>query len=358
MHVLIAPLEFKGTLSAREAAGAIAEGLRQSQPDWTLQLLPFADGGPGTLDAVLAADAAVREVHVLVEDALGRRVKARFGVAGVTAFVELAEAAGLHRLAPEERSPTTASTFGVGQLVSAALDQGCEQVVLGLGGSATNDAGAGALQALGVKLLDAQGRELPRGGAALERLVQIDPDGRDPRLVRLDLASDVTSPLLGPDGASRLFGPQKGASSEDVESLERALHHFASLTPQLSPETPGAGAAGGTAYGLAAWLGGSLRPGFELLAERIKLDEAIARADLVITGEGHFDRQSLLGKGPSRIAERARARGKRTALIAGVIDEGLELSPLFDFCAAAPGPESPQKAREALVRAAVALSVF
>lgn len=362
MHVLVAPLEFKGTLSAREAAEAIAEGLGQAHPRWTCELLPLADGGPGTVDVVLTALPAAQQAHALVEDPLGRAVRARFAIAPLqagsgerTAFLELAEAGGLHRLAPSERAPLTASTFGVGQLIRAALDAGCAHVVLGLGGSATNDCGAGALQALGVRLVDFAGAELPRGGAALSQLVHIDAAGRDPRLQRLELATDVQAPLLGSLGASRLFGPQKGATEQDVERLEAALAHFASLSPQLSAQTPGAGAAGGAGFGLAAWLGGRLRSGFELLAQVLNLNAAVARADLVITGEGHFDRQSLLGKGPAQIALSARDQQTRAVLIAGRIDDGLPLSSLFDRHISAPGPESPEQARGALIRAAASL---
>ncbi|WP_110657792.1 glycerate kinase [Salinicola halimionae] len=324
MNIVIAPDSFKDALSARDAAAAIATGLRQELPDATLHQCPMGDGGEGTLDALLAATQAERRM-ASVQDALGRDATAAWGwhEPSRTAFVELAEASGLQQLEREERTALHSTTYGVGQLILAALDAGAESLVLTLGGSATNDAGAGMLMALGARLLDSEGRPLPSGGAALADLKTLDLDGLDPRLAALTVqtAVDVDNPLLGPRGASAIFGPQKGATEADVARLDRALAHFADLAANALGEDfrelSGAGAAGGMGFAARAFLGATLRPGIELVMEQVKFDALLADADWVITGEGQLDGQSLSGKTPIGIARRAERFGVPTVVLAG-----------------------------------------
>ncbi|WP_141255288.1 glycerate kinase, partial [Myxococcus sp. CA006] len=244
---LVAPQEFKGTLSAAEAAEAMARGLRESSPEVVLDVAPLADGGPGTVEALLTGLRGERRQQV-VRGPLGAPVEAHWALVedGRTAVVEMAAASGLSLLAPEARDALKASTHGTGELMHAALESGCERLIVCLGGSATTDAGTGALSALGFRFLDAGGQPLPPGGAALAQLAHVDASGRHPRLDAVELlgATDVTSPLLGPDGAARLFGPQKGADEAGVKALEAALAHAAAVLGDTSAGWPGAGAAG------------------------------------------------------------------------------------------------------------------
>lgn len=319
---LVAPQEFKGTLTAAEAATALAEGLRQGAPGVELDVAPLADGGPGTVDALLTGVGGQRVTRT-VQGPFGAPVNATYGVldSGRTAVIEMAAASGLSLIPPSEREPRLTSTFGTGELIRAALDEGCERLILGLGGSATNDGGTGALSALGFWFLDEYGRPLPPGGAALKRLARVDAMSRHPRLdeVELLVATDVTAPLLGPDGASRLFGPQKGADAAAVAELESALTHFAEVVAPELANTPGAGAAGGFGYGLSALAGGKLVSGYGIVARTLRLSERLAAADVVLTGEGRFDRQTALGKGPGALAREARALGKHTVMFAGIV---------------------------------------
>jgi glycerate kinase len=319
---LVAPQEFKGTLTAAEAASALAEGLRQGAPGVELDVAPLADGGPGTVDALLAGLGGER-VTCTVQGPLGAPVRATYGLldSGRTAVIEMAAASGLSLLAPDERDPRRTSTVGTGELMRAALDRGCERLILGLGGSATNDGGTGALAALGFQFLDAHGVPLPPGGAALKRLARVDASACHPRLAHVEVlvATDVTAPLLGPDGASRLFGPQKGADAHTVAELESALAHLADVVAPGLAQVPGVGAAGGFGYGLAALAGGKIVSGYELVARTLRLSERLAAADLVLTGEGRFDRQTALGKGPGSLAREARAHGKHTVMFAGIV---------------------------------------
>lgn len=319
---LVAPQEFKGTLTAAEAASALAEGLRQGAPGVELDVAPLADGGPGTVDALLAGLGGER-VTCTVQGPLGVPVRATYGLldSGRTAVIEMAAASGLSLLTPGERDPLRTTTSGTGELMRAALDRGCECLILGLGGSATNDGGTGALAELGFRFLDAHGVPLPPGGAALKRLARVDPSGRHPRLADVEVlvATDVTAPLLGPDGASRLFGPQKGADAHAVAELESALAHLAEVVDPGLAHLPGAGAAGGFGYGLAALAGGKIVSGYELVARTLRLSERLAAAELVLTGEGRFDRQTALGKGPGSLAREARALGKYTVMFAGIV---------------------------------------
>jgi glycerate 2-kinase len=321
VHVVIAPDSFKGSLAADLVADAIAAGLRRVRPDVETVLRPIADGGEGTVAAALRAGYRPRTVQVSGPD--GRPVDATFAVDGTTAVVELATAAGLGQL--EEPAPMTATTRGVGQLLRAALDDGVGRIVLGIGGSATNDGGAGMLQGLGVRLLDADGAELPPGGGALARLDRVDVSDLDPRVagVELVVASDVTNPLVGPDGAAAVFGPQKGASPEQVRELDAALSRYATVLGRDVGTDPssvrGAGGAGGTAAGALAVLGASVVSGAGLVCDLVGLAEALDGAVLAITGEGALDEQTPHGKAPSEVASRARAAGVPCLAVAGVV---------------------------------------
>jgi glycerate 2-kinase len=324
MRVIVAPDKFEGSLTAGQAAAAIAAGLGRARPDAEVVRLPLGDGGAGTLDALLAA--GFRRVPVAATGPTGEPVAAAIAVAGERAFVEMAEASGLKRLPGGRRAPLEAGTYGTGELVAAALDQGAGEVVLGIGGSATTDGGAGMAAALGARFLDQDGAELPPGGAALLRLARIDSSGLDPRLrrVRVTVACDVDNPLVGPEGAAHVYGPQKGAGPDDVLLLDSALRRYARvLADDLGLDlaaTPGAGAAGGLGAGAMAFLGAELRPGIELVLELIGFDQAVAGADLVVTGEGRLDAQSLRGKAPVGVARAAAAHGVPVVAMAGAVE--------------------------------------
>ncbi|HZU75516.1 MAG TPA: glycerate kinase, partial [Dehalococcoidia bacterium] len=301
MRVLVAPQELKGSLTAAQAATAIAEGVRRADPTADVTGLPLADGGPGTLEALLAArGGALRTARVT--GPLGESVRARYGVIDATAVIETAEACGLSLLKGRPLDPARATTFGVGELLRTALDAGCRHVLLGIGGSATDDGGAGMAQALGFGLLDAEGCELGRGPAGLASLARIDASHTDPRLAQasFDVAVDVTNPLCGPQGATAVFGPQKGVLPEQIPVFDAALRRLGERierdlgVPVL--DLPGGGAAGGLGAGLAGFLHARLRPGFALVAETLGVEQQVARADLVLTGEGRLDAQTPYGK--------------------------------------------------------------
>jgi glycerate 2-kinase len=319
VRIVIAPDSFKGSLSAERAARAIARGVARSLPAAEVVLRPVADGGEGTVAAALGAGYAPRTVRVSGPD--GRPVDATFAVADGTAVVELASAAGMG-LAPP--APSTASTRGVGELVAAALDASVRRIVLGIGGSATTDGGAGMLQALGVRLEDAAGRDVPPGGAGLAVLARADATGLDPRLadVELVVASDVDNPLTGPSGAAHVFAPQKGASPDDVRALDDALTRYADvLARDLGVDVarvPGAGGAGGTAAGALA-IGAQVVSGAALVCDLVGLPGALGGATLAITGEGALDEQTLRGKAPAEVAARARAAGVPCLALAGSV---------------------------------------
>jgi glycerate kinase len=321
VHVVIAPDSFKGSLAADRVADALAAGLRRVRPDVEAVLRPIADGGEGTVAAAVRAGYRPRTVRVSGPD--GRPVDATLALDGTTAVVELATAAGLGLL--DELAPTTATTRGVGELLRAALDGGVERIVLGIGGSATTDGGAGMLQALGVRLLDAEGAELPPGGGALARLDRVDASGLDPRLAGVEfvVASDVTNPLVGPDGAAAVFGPQKGATPEQVAELDAALARYAAVLGRDLGTDPsqvrGAGGAGGTAAGALAVLGASVVSGAGLVCDLVGLADALDGAALAVTGEGALDEQTLSGKAPAEVASRARTAGVPCLALAGVV---------------------------------------
>lgn len=305
MRVVIAPDKFRGSLSAVEAAEAIATGLG---PGVETMLRPVADGGEGTVDVAVAAGYARRTVTV--QGPTGAAVEASFALRGREAVLELAQASGLHRL-PDGVAPLTASTYGTGQLILAALDAGARHLVLGVGGSATTDGGAGMAAALGVRFLDATGTELPPGGAALAALDRVEVEGLDARLAgtTVVLASDVDNPLTGRNGAAVVYGPQKGASAAEVAVLDAALTRYAEVLlrelGQPVADMPGAGAAGGTGAGAIAFLGARMVPGIEVVLAVVGFADAVRGADLVITGEGSMDAQSLSGKAPVGVARAA-----------------------------------------------------
>ena len=324
MKVVVAPNAFKGSLTASQAARAIAQGVRQAWPDAEVVEVPVADGGDGTMDALLAAhDGLAHKVEV--EGPLGDPVEAAYGLiaGGRIGVVDLASASGLALIAPERRDPRRASTYGFGQLLDAARRAGAMEIIAGIGGSATNDGGAGMAQALGHRLLDRAGRELPRGGAGLAQLERIDPSGLDElwRQVKVRVACDVTNPLTGPNGASAVYGPQKGAGTDTVRELDAALAHLAEVIQRdlgkRVAEVPGAGAAGGTGAGLVAFLGAELVRGAPLVVEAAGLDGALVGAELVITGEGRVDAQTAYGKAPGEVARRAQKARIPVLLIAG-----------------------------------------
>lgn len=329
MKIVVAPNSFKGSLSATQAARAIARGVRQAMPDADIVEIPVADGGDGTVEALVSAHHGVYR-WVNVEGPLGDYVQAIFGLidGGRTAVVELASASGFELVSPGRRDPRRTSTYGFGQLLDAARRAGAATMIAGIGGSATNDGGAGMAQALGYRLLDAAGHDLRRGGAALLELDRIDPGGLDPgwKSVEVRVACDVTNPLTGPNGASHVYGPQKGADELTVEQLDRALERMAALFERdlgkHVRDLPGAGAAGGTGAGLVAFLDARLLFGAPLIVEAAGLEEAMRGAGLVITGEGRIDSQTAFGKAPGEVARRATRAGIPVLFLAGIKGDG------------------------------------
>jgi glycerate 2-kinase len=332
MKVVVAPNAFKGTLTAPQAAAAIARGVRDVFPDADVVEVPVADGGDGTVEALVTARAGEYQTAT-VEGPLGDAVEARLGLidSGGTAVVELATSSGLALIDPSRRDPRRASTYGFGQLLEAARAQRVGEIIAGIGGSATNDGGAGMAQALGYRLLDAAGQDLRRGGAALARLDRIDASRFDRAgwaSVRVRVASDVTNPLTGPQGASAVYGPQKGADAQAVRELDAALARLAQVIERdlgkRVAQLPGSGAAGGTGAGLVAFLNASLEPGAPLVVGATGFDEQLPGSDLVLTGEGRADEQTAYGKAPGEVAKRAAAAGIPVVLLAGSKGPGWE----------------------------------
>jgi glycerate kinase len=322
-RVLVAADKFKGSLTAVQVAERVAAGLRRVVPGLEIEALPVADGGDGTVDAALAAGFERREVRVA--GPLGDEVTAAFALRGDTAVVEMAQASGLQRLPAGVFAPRTASTYGSGELLRAALDAGARTVVFGVGGSATTDGGAGMLAALGARFRTADGEQVAPGGGGLAQLAHADLSGLDPRLaaVELVLASDVDNPLTGATGAPAVYGPQKGASPDDVETLDAALVHYAKVLEEaIGPgaaqyaASPGAGAAGGLGFG-ALLLGARFRAGIEVMLDVLGFAPALRRASLVITGEGSLDEQTLHGKAPAGVAAASRAAGVEVVAVCG-----------------------------------------
>lgn len=361
MKFVLAPDSFKESMSAAEAVAAMERGVRAAcagGPVPEVVGVPMADGGEGFTEVIaLALGAELRTV--VVPDTLGRDTEATFAYDPDErlAVLECAQAVGLEAVAPEDRDILASSTVGVGRLIVAALDAGAERIVIGLGGSATNDAGAGMLTALGVRLLDSDGADVEPAPAHFHDIASIDASGLDPRLsqVSVEVASDVTNPLLGENGASAVFGPQKGASEEQVRELDDALAHFAAVAGHADTESedspaaaPGAGAAGGLGYALMAFCSATLRPGVEIVAELTGLDNAVAGADLVITGEGSIDAQTLSGKTPAGVAAVAARAGVPCIALAGRVGGGSEKLYDHGFTAILPILPGVMPLREAL----------
>jgi glycerate kinase len=331
VHVLVAPDKFKGSLTAAEVATHIAAGLRRVAGDGpAISCVPVADGGDGTLDAAIAA--GFERVPARASGPTGEPVDAAYGRRGEQAVVELASVCGLGLLPGGRREPLRASSFGMGEVIAAALDAGCAQIVLGVGGSASTDGGAGMLEALGARVYDRAGAPLPRGGGALRGAGSVDLSGLHPAVghTRFTVASDVDNPLCGPQGAAAVYGPQKGAGPADVAVLDEGLRRWAAVVTAAGgasradepggaswADEPGAGAAGGVGYAALAVLGATLRPGIELVLELAGFAGKVAAADLVIIGEGSLDEQTLRGKAPAGVAAAARAHGKPVVAIAG-----------------------------------------
>ncbi len=324
MKIVIAPDSYKESLSAAEVAQAIEKGFREIFPDAQYVSTPVADGGEGTVEAMITATQGT-EHSVWVTGPLGEKVEACWGMSGdgVTAFIEMAAASGLGLVPPEKRNPLITTSRGTGELILQALEHGAKRIIIGIGGSATNDGGAGMMQALGARLCDAEGQEIGHGGGSLSRLSRIDLSAIDPRLRdrMIHVACDVTNPLVGERGASRIFGPQKGATEAMIVELDRNLAHFAdvikaSLQVDVKP-IPGAGAAGGMGAALMAFLNAELRSGIEIVTEALKLEEQIHDCSLVVTGEGRIDSQSIHGKVPVGIARVAKKYRKPVIGIAG-----------------------------------------
>ena len=332
MKVAIAIDSFKGSLSSLQAGEAAAAGVRRVFPGAEVAVRPLADGGEGTVDALVAGLGGT-PVEVTVTGPAGRPTVARYGLLPEgLAVMEMAQAAGITLISGAERNPLLTTTYGVGEMIRDAIGRGARTFVIGLGGSATNDGGAGMLQALGFRLLDAQGAEVPRGGAGLAKLARI---VRGETAAELDgavfkIACDVTNPLCGPNGASAVFGPQKGATPGMVTQLDAALANFAAVAQSNNPNSraieqfPGAGAAGGLGFGFKAFLGAELVPGVDLILSATWLEDFVKDADVVITGEGRLDGQTAMGKAPIGVARLAKRHGKRVLAFSGCVGEGVE----------------------------------
>lgn len=327
MKFVCAPDSFKESISASDAAAALAQGIHRILPDAECVEIPMADGGEGFTEA-LADALGARRVSVDLLNALGEQATGTIAVTPDRAVMEVAEAVGIAMVAPERRRIRAMQSFGVGQLILAALDEGVTEILIGLGGSGTNDAGAGMLRALGFVFLDHDGAELDGSPESLTRLARIDTSGADPRLsgVTIRVACDVDNPLLGERGASAIFGPQKGASPEDVRFLDQALRNFADVAGHLDGPAlaEGAGAAGGLGYAMVAFLGAELASGIDLVVETVGLKDAIRGADFVFTGEGAMDRQTLMGKTLSGVARVAVPAGVPIVAFAGKLGDGVE----------------------------------
>ncbi|MBO3128555.1 glycerate kinase [Dermatophilus congolensis] len=345
MRIICAPDSFKESITATNAAQALRRGILSAEPSIEVTCLPIADGGEGTMHTLVnALDGDTRSTTCT--DALGRPINATFGLihteSTTTAVIEMAAAAGIEHISPHERNICAATTYGVGQLITAALDAGAHALLIGIGGSATNDAGTGMMSALGARFLDAEGNQLPPGGSALRNCAHIDITQLDRRLAKTKImvACDVNNPLLGKHGASAVFGPQKGATPEDIIELEHALTRWADIveTTLNKPirNTPGAGAAGGVGAAFLAFTSAELRPGAQLVMDAINIDQHLHNADYVFTGEGSVDTQSMAGKAPMQVAHRAAQAGVPTVVFAGRIEEKIARTPPAGVIATVP----------------------
>ena len=359
MKIVIAPDSYKGSIYASDAARAMEVGVRRVLPDAEVVLVPVADGGDGTLETLVETSGG-RIITSDVTGPLGEPVSAQWGAMGdgVTAVAEMARTSGLALVRLEDRDPLNATTYGLGEVILEALDAGFRRFILGIGGSATNDAGAGMAQALGVRLLDAGGAELPPGGAALARLASVDASGLDPRAADadFDVACDVNNPLTGPEGASAVYGPQKGATPEMVEQLDAALANFAEVVKRdLGADVdgvPGSGAAGGLGGGIMAFLEGRLRPGVDIVLDTVDLASRLDGADLIITGEGCMDFQTVYNKAPIGVARLAGEQNIPVIGVSGSLGDGFTDVHEYGIAAAVAITHAPMTLDEATDRVA------
>ncbi|MDD4177855.1 MAG: glycerate kinase [Bacteroidales bacterium] len=359
MYVLIAPDSFKNSLTAKQAAQSIATGWRRVFPDAHTELCPLADGGEGTVQSLVDATGG-RLVHVQVQDPLLRPIASFFGILGdgTTAVIEMAAASGIELLKNEELAPLKTSTYGTGQLMLKALEMGCRHMIIGIGGSATVDGGMGMANALGIEFTDHQGKPLTAGGGSLDALAQINMDDVHPALASCEIiiAADVTTSLVD---AARIYGPQKGASPQEVQQLEKNLTHYADILQKtfgrnIATEA-GAGAAGGLGAGLLAFAGAKMQPGFEVVRQTTGLDEKISKADLVITGEGKTDAQTQYGKTPFGVAQVAKKYNKPVILLAGTLGDDYQKLYQKGFDAIFPITDKPMPLSQAISDAAILL---
>ncbi len=325
MKIVIACDSFKGSLSSLEAGGAASEGVRISWPDASIEVVGIADGGEGTIEA-LSSMSAGEVINITVRGPLGQPVKADYVISGSTAVIEIARACGLTLVDPSKRDPGHASSFGVGEIILDALARGCRKFIIGLGGSATNDAGAGMLKALGFGMKKKNGEDIGPGGITLKELYSIDSTKADPRLKesKFTIASDVKNPLCGENGASKVFGPQKGAALEMVMELDSALMKFAEITSIVTgldlSNAQGAGAAGGLGFAFLSYLNSEIKPGIDVILDAVGFDRIIEDASLIITGEGRMDKQTVMGKAPYGVLKRAQAKNIPIVGICGTLD--------------------------------------
>ena len=369
--IVLAPDSFKESMTAKEVCEAMERGIHKADPDITCIHVPMADGGEGTMQSL--ADAAGGTVYtVTVKGPLGSETEASYGISGdgETGMLEMASASGIHLVPKHLRNPMVTTTYGTGELIKACLDHGVRRLLIGIGGSATNDGGAGMLQALGGRLLDAEGQELPPGGGQLGRLASIDMTGLDPRLasVEVQVACDVTNPLCGPEGASHVFGPQKGATAEMADQLDHNLRHYAEVIKRQwnmdIADVPGAGAAGGLGAGLIVFLNGVLKRGIDMVIDYTGLESKVQQADMVWTGEGGMDFQTQYGKTPLGVALVAKRHNKPVVALAGRIGDRIEvlydqgIDSIFGIMpgaatleeALANGPENVERTSENIIR--------
>ncbi|KIL35685.1 glycerate kinase [Cohnella kolymensis] len=331
MKIVLAPDSYKGSITAKEACNAMEEGIRRVLPDAEIIHHPMADGGEGTVQSLVdATGGTIYEATVM--NPIGEPVAAKYGVLGdrLTAVIEMAEASGLYLIPADRRNPMITTTYGTGELIMDAVNRGCRKFIIGLGGSATNDGGTGMAQALGIRFLDGMGQELPGGGGSLNRLYQIDMSGLDPRIRQCSFtaACDVDNPLYGSNGASSVYGPQKGASPEMIAALDDNLRHLAAIIEKCLGKSianvPGAGAAGGLGAGIVAFLKGVMQKGVDIVIEATGLEAKLRDAHLVLCGEGQCDAQTALGKTPFGVAQLASKRSVPVILIAGSVGQGAE----------------------------------
>ncbi len=334
MKIIVAPDSFKGSLTSIQAANAIEKGIKKAAQNYKKPVevikVPMADGGEGTVESVISAVGG-DIISTKVIDPLGREIDSFFGILpDNTAIIEMAAASGLNLLSEKERNPMKTTTYGTGQLIKKALDYGCKEIIIGIGGSATNDGGVGMAQALGIRFLDKEGNQIAFGGGELYKIEEIDTSSLDPRIndTIITIASDVKNTLCGPNGASAVYGPQKGATPEMVETLDRNLKHFAAvIQKQFNIDilnVPGSGAAGGLGASLMGFLGAKFCMGIKLVMELVQLEEKIKNADMIITGEGSTDYQTLFGKVPLGIAKIAKKHNKPVVCISGSLGKGYE----------------------------------